>query len=74
MTVLGYSESLETAETMTIRNKAIAVVVPELLIGLKFISWNEKRNRQKDLNDIFYIIENYEKINPDSYPLILDQH
>ncbi|MEQ1721603.1 MAG: nucleotidyl transferase AbiEii/AbiGii toxin family protein [Pseudobdellovibrio sp.] len=74
MTVLGYSESLETADTMIIKNKAVAVVVPELLIGLKFISWNENRSRQKDLNDIFYIMENYEKINPDSYPLILDQH
>ena len=74
MTVLGYREALINADIMAVKNKSVAVVVPELLIGLKLISWNENRQRQKDLNDIFYIIENYEKINPDSYSHILDHH
>lgn len=74
MTVLGYSEALTHSDEIVIKNKAIAVVVPEMLIGLKLISWNENRTRQKDLYDIFYIIENYDKINPNCYLYILDNH
>ncbi|OFZ35932.1 MAG: hypothetical protein A2504_01985 [Bdellovibrionales bacterium RIFOXYD12_FULL_39_22] len=45
-----------------------------MLVALKIVSWNENPSRQRDAQDINYIISNYEKIDPDAYECLLDNH
>lgn len=65
MTVIGYKEALANAKVVKIGNTKVKIVTSEMLVALKIISWDENPSRDKDAQDINYIMENYENINPD---------
>lgn len=72
MTVLGFEEALKYSLTISIKKKEIRVVAPEMLIALKLIAWNENPSREKDASDAWFLINNYDKLEPTIYEYILD--
>lgn len=74
MTVVGYQEALKQAPEFKIGNHNVKVVTPEMLVALKIIAWDENPARQKDADDINFIIKNYERIDPDTDNYIWDNH
>ena len=74
MTIIGFEEALANARIIRIGNIDIKVVTPEMLVALKMVAWNENSSRQKDAQDIHYIISNYEQIDRDAYICVLDNH
>lgn len=74
MTVLGYEEALNHSIAIKINGKEIKVVASEMLIALKLIAWDENSSREKDIADSWFLIKNYEKLEPSAYEYILDNH
>ncbi len=74
MTVIGHQEALDYASDIEIGTRRIKVVTPEMLVALKIVSWEENPARQRDADDINYIISNYERIDPDTDDYIWDNH
>ena len=74
MTIIGFEEALANARIIRIGSIDIKVVTPEMLVALKMVAWNENSSRQKDAQDIHYIISNYEQIDRDAYICVLDNH
>lgn len=74
MNVVGYKEALQTSREITVGETVVKVVTPEMLVALKLVSWGENPAREKDAQDINYIISNYEIIDPDAYECVLDNH
>ncbi len=74
MTVVGYKEALASAKEIKIGSTSVKVVIPEMLVGLKLVSWGENPSRQRDAQDINYIMSNYESIDPDAYEYILENY
>lgn len=72
MTVLGYQEALATAFEFQFDQDKVKVVCPEVLVALKLIAWDENRSRTKDLDDIWYLLRNYNRIDPECYEFALD--
>ena len=60
--------------SIIIHAKSIMVISPEMLITLKLIAWDENRSRHKDLQDIFFLLENYHNIETEAYSYTLDRH
>lgn len=67
LSVVGMGEVLDGA--IKIRHEGFDVKVPPLvgIMILKLISWREKPDRKKDLDDVFEIIRNYFEISKDSF-------
>jgi predicted nucleotidyltransferase len=74
MTVLGYEEALEKAVKIEINSVEINVVCVEILIALKLIAWGENPTRQRDIQDSWYLISNYNKIDPAAYEYVMDHY
>lgn len=74
MSVLGFSEALESITIATIANTEIPVISLEALCLLKLIAWLDRpRNRrQKDAKDIDFILSNYIKIENNQHAIYDD--
>jgi len=65
MNVIGIDDALKTANLWEIDNKKVKIANLEVLIGLKFISWDDNKNlRKKDASDAIFMIRNYESMRP----------
>ncbi len=67
LSVMGMEEVLD--EAIKVRHEGFEVSLPPLvgIMILKLISWNEKPDRKKDLDDVYEIIANYWEIAQDSF-------
>lgn len=74
MTVIGYEEALGNAVKIGMKGSEIKVVCVEILIALKLIAWNENRSRQKDIQDSWFLMSEYSKIDPSSYDYIIENY
>src|SRR3989339_971898 len=74
MTVIGYEEALKSAKVIAIGDTEVKVVTPEMLVALKIVSWDENPARDRDAQDINYIMENYENIDADVENCLFDHY
>ena len=74
MNVTGYDDALRCAITYSVDDKKIKIASPEMLVSLKLVAWDENPARDRDASDIFYLMKNYEHIDPDAYTYILDNY
>ncbi|MDJ0616094.1 MAG: nucleotidyl transferase AbiEii/AbiGii toxin family protein [Calothrix sp. MO_192.B10] len=58
MSLLGFNEAFSTAELQIIEEIEFKVVSLPAFIVLKLIAWSDRRAR-KDLEDIYFVLENY---------------
>lgn len=65
LTVIGYPEAMKTAKKFEIGKHEIKVTTAEMLVGLKIVSWDENKTRDRDAKDISYILSNYTVIDSD---------
>lgn len=65
LTVVGYPEAMSTAKKIKIGAHEIKVTTAEMLVGLKLVSWDENKTRDRDAKDINYILSNYTEIDVD---------
>lgn len=80
LTVIGYSEAMNTAQIIKIGKREIKVTTAEMLVGLKLVSWNENNTRDRDAKDINYILSNYTELDADveldiydNFPELVDE-
>jgi predicted nucleotidyltransferase len=66
LTVVGYSEAMGTAKKINVGKREIKVTTAEMLVGLKLVSWDENKARDRDAKDINYIFSNYTEIDADA--------
>ena len=77
LTVMGYSDLIDDTTPMLLDEKgSLSIPVPPLhgLFLLKLLSWNDNRsNRDKDLDDMIQILDNYwEFVEDEAYKYHLD--
>lgn len=58
MSIVGFNEAFSTAESLVIEDIEFKVVNLPTLIVLKLIAWND-RKATKDLEDIYFVLKNY---------------
>jgi predicted nucleotidyltransferase len=58
MSVLGFNEAFTTAESLSIEDVKFNVVNLSGFLVLKLIAWSDRR-ASKDIEDIYFILENY---------------
>lgn len=72
MSIIGWDESFENAFEFDLDGLGIKVVSPDLLIFLKLISWHEGGiERERDAQDILFILENSIFIHKDAGALLV---
>lgn len=74
MTVTGYKEALISAIDYDFDGKVVKVITPEMLVALKIIAWNDNPTRNKDAQDINFLMSSYEDIDKEIYECLLDSY
>lgn len=74
MCVLGFREALENSIELLIGGQIIKILSVEFFVALKIIAWGINGGRSRDIVDVGYVLENYDKFNKNAYTYILDSN